>query len=140
MDDPPATAQSDYTYEQVSFLDPASGIERRGTVGWCEGIRHRVTFHVWDGPSSEGAGDNLFAAFAAARTAIEGQGFVPLVAGADDTPPQEPHALFEPVSAGEVELLRQADDVPLIQPALWWIAALIVVLGLAYPLLAGVQG
>lgn len=117
-------AQSDDSYERISFLSHATGEEVPGVMGWREGAENRVTFQVWDGPSFAAEGTGLAAAFARARVGIERAGFVPL-APADGS-------LDDLFSSGKTET---AGSPPRSQPVLWLLVAA-VLLALLIPALA----
>lgn len=79
-------AQSDDCYSRIAYLARDGG-RADGTIGWREGAENRVDFQVWDGPSFATLGDDLAAAFAAARAGIIRAGFTPLApedGGLDD--------------------------------------------------------
>jgi hypothetical protein len=115
-------AQSDDSYERISFLNHATGEEVPGVMGWREGAENRVVFQVWDGPSFAAEGVDLASAFAAARAGIVRAGFTP-----------QP-----PVDGGLGDLFTEAESAappPRVQPVLWLLAAAIL-LALLIPVLA----
>lgn len=119
-----APAQSDDSYERISFLSDATGEEVPGVMGWREGAENRVVFQVWDGPSFAAVGDDLAAAFAAARAGIMRAGFTPL-APSDG-------AFTDLFTEAEAE---NAAPPPRIQPLLW-LAVAALLLALLIPVLA----
>lgn len=137
--------QSDDSYERIAFHAPGdemdTGQPRAGVVGWREGEENRVVFQVWDGPSFAAVGQDLHDAFRKARAGIEARGFIPLVAGARNQMPREPHALFEPATVAEVTPIAGADDseaeitAPGLSPMLWAMIALLL-LALVVPTFA----
>lgn len=138
-------AQSDDSYDRITFLalgrESEAGCPVSGTVGWREGQENRIVFQVSDGPSFAAFGRDLHDAFRKARAGIEAKGFMPLVAGARDQMPADPHELFEPADLAGIAPLRGSEDAPADAPTpriahILWVLVALILLALILPSLA----
>ncbi len=144
MADESLLPQSDDSYERIVFHALANSVEVDGTVGWREGQENRVVFSVWEGPSFAAIGSDLHEAVGNACAGIKALGYVPIIAGAGNRVPADPHELFRPVKLAETGLLENATDMSGgvfqkefsgLQPVLWVLVATIL-LALMLPVFA----